>query len=447
MPGTPYLAVIRPVVGTDLPAVAWGSVGPVTATQREFDIVLYGATGFVGKLTAEYLAKSGPDTRIALAGRSTERLRVIRDSLGESAQSWPVLVADATSPSTLNEMAARTQVVITTVGPYTRYGLPLVAACAAAGTDYADLTGEAMFVRDSIDMYHKQAADTGARIVHACGFDSVPSDLSVYALHRAAQDDGTGGLAGTDLVVRSFSGGLSGGTIASMMEVLNTASHDPDARRQLADPYTLSTDRSAEPEVGPQPDLLWRRGNRIAPELSGLWTGGFLMAPYNTRIVRRSNALLDWVYGREFRYSESMSLGSSAIAPVASAIVSGVGSATFGLGSRYFRLLPRRVLDRLVPKPGTGPSATARERGYYRIETYTTTTTGARYVARMEQRGDPGYKATSVLLGECGLALALDRDKLSDLCGVLTPAAAMGAALLARFPAAGVSLQVDRLAG
>ncbi|MFZ1177880.1 MAG: enoyl-ACP reductase, partial [Mycobacterium sp.] len=152
-------------------------------------------------------------------------------------------------------------------------------------------------------------------------------------------------------------------------------------------------------------------------------------------------------YGRQFRYSEGMSMGSSFFAPLASAIVSGVGSATFGLGSRYFRLLPRRLLERVAPKPGTGPSAAARERGYYRIETYTTTTTGERYVARMEQRGDPGYKATSVLLGECGLALALDRDKLSDLHGVLTPAAAMGDALLARFPAAGVSLQVDRLAG
>ncbi len=412
---------------------------------REFDIVLYGATGFVGKLTAEYLARSGPDKRIALAGRSTERLRAVRDTLGESAQSWPVLVADASSPSTLNEMAARTQVVVTTVGPYTRYGLPLVAACASAGTDYADLTGEAMFVRDSIDAYHKQAADTGARIVHACGFDSVPSDLSVYALLRAARDDGAGELDGTNLVVRSFSGGLSGGTIASMMEVLNTASSDPDARRQLADPYTLSTDRSAEPELGPQPDLPWGRGRQIAPELTGLWTAGFVMAPYNTRIVRRSNALLDWAYGRQFCYSESMSVGSSSLAPVASAIVTGVGSATFGLGSRYFRLLPRRLAERIAPKPGTGPSEAARERGYYRIETYTTTTTGARYVARMEQRGDPGYKATSVLLGECGLALAFDRNKLSDSHGVLTPAAAMGDALLARFPAAGVSLQTERL--
>lgn len=417
----------------------------MTATPREFDIVLYGATGFVGKLTAEYLARSGPETRIALAGRSTERLRAVRDTLGESAQGWPVLTADASSPSTLNEMAARTRVVVTTVGPYTRYGLPLVAACAAAGTDYADLTGEAMFVRDSIHQYHKQAADTGARIVHACGFDSVPSDLTVYALYRAARDDGAGELDGTNLVVRSFSGGLSGGTIASLIEVLDKASGDADARRQLADPYTLSTDRSAEPELGDQPDLPWGRGRQLAPELAGLWTAGFMMAPYNTRIVRRSNALLDWAYGRQFRYSERMSLGSSSLAPVASAILTGVGNATFGLGQRYFRLLPRRLVERVVPKPGTGPSAAVRERGYYRIETYTTTTTGARYVARMEQRGDPGYKATSVLLGECGLALAFDRDKLPNLHGVLTPAAAMGDALLARFPAAGVSLRTERL--
>lgn len=417
----------------------------MTATPREYDIVLYGATGFAGKLTAEYLARAGAGARIALAGRSPERLRAVRDTLGESARDWPVLTADAASPSTLDEMAARTRVVVTTVGPYTRYGLPLVAACAAAGTDYADLTGEAMFVRESIDLYHKQAADTGARIVHACGFDSVPSDLSVYALYLAAQRDGVGELGDTHLVVRSLSGGLSGGTIASGLEIMATASRDPEARRQLTDPYTLSSDRGAEPELGRQPDLPWRRGRYIAPELSALWTAGFMMAPYNTRIVRRSNALLDWSYGRRFRYDENMSVGSSAVAPVASAVVSGVGNATLALGSRFFRFLPRRLVERVLPKPGTGPSAEARERGFYKIETYTTTTTGARYVARMEQRGDPGYKATSVLLGECGLALAQDRDKLSDLLGVLTPAAAMGDALLARFPVAGVSLRTERL--
>ncbi|SON61552.1 Putative trans-acting enoyl reductase [Mycobacterium simulans] len=417
----------------------------MTTTPREFDIVLYGATGFVGKLTAEYLARAGGDARIALAGRSRERLLAVRNTLGESARSWPVVTADAGSPSTLNEMAARTRVVITTVGPYTRYGLPLVAACAAAGTDYADLTGEAMFVREAIDLYHKQAEDTGARIVHACGFDSVPSDLSVYALYRAARDDGAGGLGDTNFVLRSMRGGASGGTIATMLEIMSTASRDPEARRQMSDPYTLSSDRSAEPELGSQPDLPLYRGRHLAPELTGLWTAGFLMAPYNTRIVRRSNALLDWSYGKQFRYTETMSVGSSPLAPVASAIVTGFSNAMFGLGNRYFRLLPRGLVERVVPKPGTGPSARTRERGYYRVETYTTTTTGARYVARMEQRGDPGYKATSVLLGECGLTLALDRDKLSELHGVLTPAAAMGDALLARFPAAGVSLRTERL--
>jgi short subunit dehydrogenase-like uncharacterized protein len=417
----------------------------VTATPREFDIVLFGATGFVGKLTAEYLARAGSGARIALAGRSTDRLAAVREGLGESARSWPVLSADATSPSTLEEMAARTQVVVTTVGPYSRYGMPLVAACAGAGTDYADLTGEAMFIRESIDLYHKQAADTGARIVHCCGFDSIPSDMSVYALYRAARDEGAGELLDTDFVMRSFSGGFSGGTIASMMDVLQAASRDPDVRRVLADPYTLSSDRAAEPDLGPQPDMPWRRGGDIAPELRGHWTAGFVMASINTRVVRRSNALLDCAYGRRFRYSENMSLGSSPLAPLASAVFAGVGKATFGLGSRYFRLLPRRLLDRLVPKPGTGPSTAARERRYYKVETYTTTTSGAHYVARMEQRGDPGYKATSVLLGECALALAFDRDKLSDLRGVLTPAAAMGDALLARFPAAGVFLQTERL--
>ena len=417
----------------------------MSAAQREFDIVLYGATGFVGKLTAQYLARAGGQARIALAGRSTERLLAVREDLGESAQSWQLIAADASQPSTLNDIAARTQVVVTTVGPYTRYGMPLVAACAAAGTDYADLTGEAMFVRESIDLHHKQAADTGARIVHACGFDSIPSDLSVYALYRRAAQDGAGELGDTNLVVRSLAGGFSGGTIASMMEVFRAASSDPEVRRILEDPYTLSTDRGAEPDLGPQSDLPWRRGRDIAPELGKVWTAGFVMAPYNTRVVRRSNALQDWAYGRRFRYAEHLSLGSSFAAPVASGMAAGANTTVFGLASRYFRLLPQKLVERVVPKPGTGPSEKTRDRGHYKTETYTTTTTGARYVATMSQQGDPGYKATSVLLGESGLALALDRDKLSDLRGVLTPAAAMGDALLVRFPGAGVTLETNRL--
>ncbi|MDA4110696.1 saccharopine dehydrogenase family protein [Mycolicibacterium holsaticum] len=418
----------------------------MSAAQRELDIVLYGATGFVGKLTAEYLARAAGDARIALAGRSQEKLLAVRDTLPAAAQSWPLITADASQPSSLNAMAARTQVVVTTVGPYIKYGLPLVAACAAAGTDYADLTGEPMFIRQSIDLHHKQAIDTGARIVHSCGFDSIPSDLTVFALYRRVQQDDAGQLGDTNLVVRKFAGGVSGGTVASMLEVMHTASTDPEARRLMEDPYTLYDDRGAEPELGAQPDMRWRRGAEIAPELDGYWTAPFVMASVNTRIVRRSNALLDYGYGRRFEYGEQMSVGRSIAAPVAAAVAAASNTAAMALGTRFFHRLPSKLVERVVPKPGTGPSERVREQGHYTVETYTTTTTGARYQATMSQQGDPGYKATSVLLGESGLALALDRDRLSDLRGVLTPAAAMGDALLSRFPAAGVSVRTDKLA-
>jgi short subunit dehydrogenase-like uncharacterized protein len=417
----------------------------MSAAQREFDIVLYGATGFAGKLTAQYLAKAGGDARIALAGRSQDKLLAVLETLGDKAQSWPLLTADASDPSTLNAMAARTQVVVTTVGPYLKYGLPLVAACAAAGTDYADLTGEAIFIRESIDLYHKQAVDTGARIVHSCGFDSIPSDLTVFALHRRAEQDHAGQLGDTNLVVRSLAGGVSGGTVASMIELMRTASSDPEARRVMSDPYTLTPDRAAEPELGAQPDIRWRRGREIAPELDGYWVGAFVMAVANTRIVRRSNALLDYAYGRRFEYAEQMSMGRSFVAPAAAAMATVGNAATMALGSRYFGRLPNKLVERIAPAPGSGPSERAREQGHYKFETYTTTTTGARYRATMSQKGDPGYKATSVLLGESGLTLALDRDRLSDLRGVLTPATAMGDALMARFPGAGVLLETARL--
>jgi short subunit dehydrogenase-like uncharacterized protein len=169
------------------------------------------------------------------------------------------------------------------------------------------------------------------------------------------------------------------------------------------------------------------------------------MAVVNTRIVRRSNALLDYAYGRRLEYGEQMTVGRSFVAPVTAALAAGGNTAVMALGSRFLDKVPEQLIERVLPKPGTGPSESTRERGHYTVETYTTTTTGARYRTTMSQKGDPGYKATSVLLGESGLALALDRDRLSDLRGVLTPAAAMGDALLARFPAAGVSLETVRL--
>ncbi|MBV8349758.1 MAG: saccharopine dehydrogenase NADP-binding domain-containing protein [Mycolicibacterium sp.] len=411
--------------------------------RRDLDIVIYGATGFVGKLTAEYLAKAGAGQRVGLAGRSEERLHAVRQTLGAGAQNWPLIVADLSQQPALNAMAARTRVVVSTVGPYTRYGLPVIAACAAAGTDYADLTGEVPFVRNSIDRYHKQATENGARIVHSCGFDSIPSDLNVYALHRRVTDDGAGELGDTTFVLRAYSGGFSAGTVATMVELMRISSTAPKMRRMLDDPYSLSPDRSAEPELGPQPDLPMRRGAEIAPELAGLWTGGYLMALYNTRCVRRSNALLNWAYGRRLRYTETMSMGSYLGAPVMAALANATIASASRVGGRYLRLLPPGLIESVMPAHGTGHDAASR--GYYKVENYTTTTRGVRYVATMAQQGDPGYAATSVMLGQSAITLALHRDQLSDRRGVLTPVAAMGDALLARLPAAGVCIDTARL--
>ena len=413
------------------------------AGQRELDIVIYGATGFVGRLTAEYLAKAGARIRVALAGRSAERLLTVQQALGAGAQDWPLIVADLADPAALTAMAARTQTVVSAVGPYSSRGLPVVAACAAAGTDYADLTGEVPFVRQSIDQHHAQAADNGARIVHSCGFDSIPSDLNVYALHRRILDDDAGEMGETTFVLRGYSGGFSGGTVATMVELMQIRWGDPKMRRMLDDPYSLSPDRSAEPELGPQPDLPVRRGADIAPELEGLWMCGYLMALYNTRCVRRSNALLNWAYGRRLRYTETLSMGSSFAAPVFAAMgnVGLMSASRFGGG--YLGLLPPGMLEWIMPPSDTGYHEGSR--GYYKVETYTTTTRGARYVARMTQQGDPGYAATAVLLGESAITLACQRDQLSDRRGVLTPVAAMGDALLARLPAAGVTIDVARL--
>jgi short subunit dehydrogenase-like uncharacterized protein len=404
---------------------------------------VFGATGFVGKLTAAYLAKSGAEIRVALAGRSLDRLHAVRKSLGPAAQDWRLIMADLSESASLRAMTARTQVLVNAVGPYIRYGLPVVAACAYTGTDYADLTGEVPFVRKSIDLYNKQAIDSGARVVHSCGFDSIPSDLTTYALHRRAVGDRAGELTDTTLVLRAYSGGYAGGSIATMLELMRIASEDPEARRMLDDPYSLSPDRRAEPDLGAQPDLPLIRGAQTAPELTGLWTGGYVMALYNTRCVRRSNALLGWAYGRRFRYTETITMGSTIASPYIAAIFNiGIANAS-RYGGEYLRLIPQGFIDRLIPRAGTGHDEGTR--GHYKVQTYTSTTTGKRYVATMAQQADPGYSATSVLAGECALALAMDRDRLSDARGVLTPAVAMGDVLPARLRAAGVTLTTARL--
>ena len=409
--------------------------------DRPNDIIVYGASGFVGALTAAHLAAHAPaGTRIVLAGRSQKRLEAVRAKLGVD---WEVQVADASAADDLVRLAESAHVVITTVGPYAKYGRALAHACAQAGTDYVDLTGEVLFARASIDENHDLARGSGARIVHACGFDSIPSDLGVHVLDALVKADGAGELTDTTMVVTSMSGGFSGGTIDSMRHQLDSVKNDRDLRRLAASPYSLSPDRAAEPDLGRQPDVLTLPGSAVDPGLRGT-LAPFLMASYNTRVVRRSNALLGWAYGRNFRYRELMSVGASPLSPVLAAALKGaLGAMVVGLS-----LPPTRfVLDKLLPKPGDGPDQKTRDRGHFTTDTYTTTTTGARYTSRVRAKGDPGYAATAIMLGESALALVHDRDKLPPTPGgVLTPATGIGDALVDRLRAAGLEISARRLA-
>jgi short subunit dehydrogenase-like uncharacterized protein len=408
-------------------------------TNRELDVVLFGATSFVGRLSADYLSRAAPpDARIGLAGRSLERLTELRASLGGHAAAWPLLVADASDERAMGELAGRARVVASTVGPYRLYGLPLLEACASAGTHYTDLTGEVLFMRDAIDRFDTVAAASGARIVHSCGFDSIPSDLGVLLLHEAATADGAGQLEDTTLVVRAMKGGASGGTIASLKGAVDDARGDRELARVLADPYALSPDRDAEPSLGSERDL---RGVQYDSTL-GMWVGPFIMGSINTRAVRRSSALQRWAYGPRFRYREVMGFGSGPAGAVqACTVAGGVGALAAGLSIKP----TRAVLDRALPSPGEGPSEGARERGFFRIEIHTRTSSGARYVARVAAQGDPGYKATSVMFGESALCLAFDEQQLPPRAGVLTPATAMGGALVERLRQAGQTFEVTRV--
>jgi len=335
-------------------------------------------------------------------------------------------------------LARAARVVVSTVGPYRAHGLALVQACAEAGTDYADLTGEVLFIRDSIDRCHDVAVGTGARIVHCCGFDSVPSDLGVLLLHQAARADDAGDLQDTTLIVTALRGGISGGTLASLMGQQDEVRASAQRRQVISDPYALSPDRAAEPDLGDERDLDWVRYD------GGLraWVGPFAMAGINTRVVRRSNALQGWAYGRRFRYREVTGFGTGPAAP----LLAGAASAAMTAAGAGLAFAPSRaLLGRLLPAPGQGPGEKTRRTGYFRIQIHTRTSAGARYLGTIEARGDPGYAATSVMLGETALCLALDEDQLPGRAGVLTPATAMGAALAARLRAAGHTLATRQI--
>ncbi|BDH55673.1 trans-acting enoyl reductase family protein [Tsukamurella sp. PLM1] len=409
---------------------------------------MFGATGFVGELTARHLANHAPEgVRIALAGRNAAKLEKLRDSLGPRAAGFGIVVADVDKPSTLDEMVARTTVLCSTVGPYAKYGETVVGACVNAGTHYTDLTGEVLFARRSIDKFHEQAAGNGTKIVHSCGFDSIPSDLGTFLVHERAQADGAGTLGSTTLVMRSLRGGASGGTIASAIGLADEVTADREARRIAGRPHSLSADPTRETPTQPG-DLSTVDASTVDPSLRGT-LAPFFMASYNTRVVRRSNGLLDFAYGPDFTYRETMSVGS---VPVVSTVASHVVRGALAVGMAALAIKPLRpALEKVLPAPGEGPSEKSQANGRFIGDVYTRTTSGRRYRATIGADLDPGYSGTAVMLGEASLALALDGDParggaaLPDRAGVLTPAVALGGVLADRLRAQGFTVTVDEL--
>jgi len=397
------------------------------SATREFDLILFGATGFTGRLVAEHIARSPDKPRWAIAGRSRAKL----EALGIAA---PVLVADAHDREALDALARRTTVVCTTVGPYARYGSELVAACTEAGTHYCDLTGEVQWMRRMIDRHHARARVTGARIVHTCGFDSIPSDLGTWALQQEFIARFGRPAQRVTALFGETSGGLSGGTIASAMQIADEAAADPEVRRIIADPYALDPEpRGVLPASPDEMAIGWNRHLRM-------FTAPFMMAPVNTRVVRRAHALSGHPWGEGFVYREVMSTpGTVRGAVMAASALGALGGLALAL---RFRKL-REVLARRAPQPGEGPSKDAREHGHWKM----------RFVGEAGSNGsanvllytagdrmDPGYGSTAKMLGEAALCLAL--EPLSSPGGVLTPSVAMGATLLARLRRAGLTFAV-----
>lgn len=444
--------------------------------ERDLDVVLLGATGFVGRLIAAHLVQTAPEgVRLGFAGRSRSKLAGLVDEIGPAAARAELIEIDVRDWADLQALVARSTVVASTVGPYARDGMPLVRACAAAGTHYCDLTGEVLFVRQAADECHEQAIASGARIVNACGFDSIPSDLGVWQTAQRAAADSEGTLEDTVLSVRSMKGGFSGGTIDSGRQQAIKAREDATARAVLADRYSLSPDRENEPAgqegrtdgrpadtaaerrpaalgplaavtpMGPALEKVVRSGLRavsVQQSESGSWTAPFVMAEFNTRIVRRSNALLGWAYGRGFRYREVMDLGRSPQAPYLGAGMS--AGLLAALGGMSFAPT-RAVLDRVLPKPGEGPSPEAMAKGRFVMDITARTSTGALYRTRVAADKDPGYTGTAVMIGQAALALALDEDRLPARSGVLTPATALGGVLIERLVEQGFTFDTHRL--
>jgi short subunit dehydrogenase-like uncharacterized protein len=401
--------------------------------SREFDIVLWGATGFTGRLVADYLVRNyvSGDTglRLALAGRNKTKLEGIAREVG--APQLPILVGDSFDTDSLNVIASKTEVLISAVGPYAKYGAEIVAACVRNGTDYCDLTGETHFVRAMIDAHQEDARETGARIVHCCGFDSIPSDLGALMVQEAFRERHGRYASEVKMAAGEMSGGMSGGTLASLLNVFDELKVNPKLRRVLGNPYALNPKGVTGPDKGDQ------AGVRYDKHLG--WTSPFIMAAINTRIVRRSHALIGLPWGRDFRYSEVMSTGKGARGLTrAVTFVGGIGVFMGAVAVPFTRPL---IVKRL-PAPGEGPSERVRAKGYFKTR-HVALGNGELVRGVVSDHRDPGYGSTAVMLSEAALCLALQGAQLRSEGGILTPASAMGMRLVERLRAAGLTFEIQ----
>ena len=392
--------------------------------KKDFDLIVFGATGFTGRLVAEYLLATqgvGRDLRWALAGRSLAKLQSVRDGIGAPV-TLPLIATDASDAKALSALARRTRVVITTVGPYQLHGEPLLAACAAAGTDYVDLCGEPGWMAAMIACHHAAARRSGARIVFSCGFDSIPFDLGVLFLQTQAHRRFGAPLPEVHGLVRVMKGGFSGGTAASLLATMEAIAREPALARIMADPFALTPGFTGPAQAD--------GGGARYDGLAGGWTAPFVMAAINTKNVHRTNALRGHAYGRDFVYVERELKGDGAIGEQrarAAARTTRVQNVLLGFAPT--RSLIRRFA---LPQPGQGPTARQRERGHYEVLFVGKAADGRTLRAVVKGDRDPGYGSTSKMVSESALCLLNDVDHQATPGGVWTPGAALGLALIDR---------------
>lgn len=397
--------------------------------ERGYDLIVFGATSFVGQILCRYLVRQfgvGGELKWAAAGRSEDKLKNLRETIGALGTELLLIVADAADDVALHEMCRQTQAVVSTVGPYALYGEPLVKICAETGKDYCDLAGEVHWIKRMIGRYEQLAKLSGAQIVPCCGFDSIPSDLGIYFLQREARTRFGEPLSQIKMRVKAMRGGTSGGTVASMMNIAKEMSGNPALRREMANPYSLVPQKDA-PRAR-QPSL-----SKTAYDADfGRWQAPFVMAAINTRIVHRTNALSGFAYGKDFLYDEAMLTGGGVRGRLrAYALAGGLGAfVTTGAFEPT-----RRLLKRFVPAPGEGPSEEEQAKGFFDLRFFGATAYGRSLRAKVTGQGDPGYGSTSKMLGQAAACLALDITKEEKPGGFWTPASFFGDRLIERLKA------------